>query len=363
MKRISFRLAATLLMIIFSVLTGKIAKANPERFEFYNNTRSLGMGGASVALSSDETSLYRNPANLASVRSFYLTYFDPELEASTYSVQRVYEVAIGKTDASTSQYLEANKGTYYYSKVQLTPSFVRKNFGFGLIYKKEMGGQMKADAMSYDIKSHEDVGVLLGFGYGLMGGVVKIGASVKAINRIEVDDENIPPTSSIDPINIGNEGTAISYDVGLLIQAPWKALPTIGAVVRDVGNTVFDKYDGLRQTTTLRPKEVLQSVDVAISLFPIHSKNLRSLWTVEYRDLSNAYEESDLIKKLHVGVEFNSNDLFFFRAGLNQKYWTAGLEIAGRYTTWQLASYGEEVGTVDTPKEDRRFSTKVSLRF
>lgn len=67
-----------------------------EWLEFYNTTRSLGMGGTSVAISSDETALFRNPANLGSVRGVYGTFLDPELEGSSNFVSHVSSNSTGK---------------------------------------------------------------------------------------------------------------------------------------------------------------------------------------------------------------------------------------------------------------------------
>jgi hypothetical protein len=71
MKRISIDTRSVFL--IASSFLALNAKANNEWIELYNNTRSLGMGGASIAVTSDDTSLYRNPANLGSVRDVYGT--------------------------------------------------------------------------------------------------------------------------------------------------------------------------------------------------------------------------------------------------------------------------------------------------
>ncbi|MNY53233.1 hypothetical protein D3C86_1889710 [compost metagenome] len=59
----------------------------------------------------------------------------------------------------------------------------------------------------------------------------------------------------------------------------------------------------------------------------------------------------------------NFGDVFFMRAGYNQRYWTAGFELASERFQWQLTSYGEEIGTSDTPKEDRRYAVKFAYRF
>jgi hypothetical protein len=48
---------------------------------------------------------------------------------------------------------------------------------------------------------------------------------------------------------------------------------------------------------------------------------------------------------------------------MNQGYWTAGLELAVYNYQMQFATYGEEIGTKDTTKEDRRYVAKFSWRF
>lgn len=363
MKRISFRLTATLLMIIFTLLCGRFARATTEWIEAYNNTRSLGMGGASVAITSDETALFRNPANLSSVRGFYGTILDPELEGSTYTIQQAYEMLMGQNVSGVKDYIESHPGTYYHSREQISPSVVFRNFGFGLIQRKEFSGQYDSTTSTNDVKFYDDLGAYLGISHGFFGGLVKIGASVKVISRIEIDNNALPSTADFDAKTVGAEGVGIGYDAGIIIQAPWRFTPTLAAVVHDIGNTVFDKQDGFRLRAPSRPNEVKQSIDVAASLFPIHQNNLRSVWTLEYSDVANSRSDNDLMKRVHFGLEVNSGDLFFFRAGLNQRYWTAGFEIAGRYVTWQVASYGEEIGTADTPREDRRYTSKVSFRF
>ena len=87
------------------------------------------------------------------------------------------------------------------------------------------------------------------------------------------------------------------------------------------------------------------------------------MWTLEYSDLTNSRNDTDSAKRMHLGFEFNTRDIFFLRLGYNQRYATGGLEIASENIVWQLSSYGEEIGTAAAPREDRRISTKYSLRF
>jgi len=108
-------------------------------------------------------------------------------------------------------------------------------------------------------------------------------------------------------------------------------------------------------------------VDVGIALFPISSKRTRVSWTAEYRDVLTASEEFDVYRRIHTGIELNIADALFLRAGMNQRYWTAGLEFAMANYQLQAATYGEEIGTATattiTPREDRRYTLKFAFRF
>lgn len=356
MKRI-FISTRCALLIMLSLLSFK-AVANNEWLEFYNNTRSLGMGGASVAVTSDDTSLYRNPANLGSIRDVYGTALDPEIEGTSNLTAAQIDIK------SVMETLSTKPDTYYRSKQQISPVLVRRNVGFGFIYKNEISAEItSANPTVMDTKYINDAGAVFGANLRLFDGRIKIGGAAKFINRIEVQNSALSTSGPTDLQTIGSEGSAVAFDGGLLIQAPWTYIPTLGVVVRDIGDTTFDKKDGFRMRTSTRPAPVKQSVDAALAIFPIHSNYFRSVWTIEYSDITNSRNDTDSAKRAHVGIEFNTRDIFFVRLGYNQRYATAGLEIASENIVWQLATYGEEIGTEAAPREDRRISTKLAIRF
>lgn len=362
MKRILLSARCALIFISFLSLN---SFANNEWTEFYNNTRSLGMGGAGIAITSDETSLFRNPANLGSIRDFYGTLIDPEIEAGSRFTNQFGVNALGPAfDLSKVQsILDTNRDSYYHVKSQFTPSFVTRNFGLGFLYKNEMNAQTNTAGTSMDVKYQNDMAAVLGTNLRLFDGRIKIGGSVKMINRIEVVN---PALSTTGPLDLGSnaaEGTAFAFDGGILLQAPWDLLPTLGAVVHDIGDTAFDKKDGVRMRTATEPATVKQSVDAAISIFPIHGNGIRTVWTLEYSDITNSRNDTYNIKRVHAGAEVNLHDLFFIRAGYNQGYVTGGLELASERFQWQVATYAEEVGTEAAPQEDRRYNTKITIRF
>ncbi len=362
---------AQLWSLVFVIgFTGVSARAQTvnqtgEVREFFNGVRSLAMGGASIAVVNDETALISNPAGLGKLRDFYGTIADPEIDASSSLVSKYLKQSFGNPfdPAQVQKTLDASRETPFHTRVQMFPSLVVRNFGIGLFIKSSMDAYMDATGANMQTYYVSDYALLLGYNLRLFDGRVKLGVVGKAISRIEID-KNLSTTGAMDIASNASEGGALGTDVGLTLTAPWTWLPTLSAVVRDVGGTNFTAGSGLRGiTTTTRPAKVDQDIDVAFAFFPLHANRSRSSFTVELQKLKAYGLATDKQRYMHVGYEYNYSDLLFFRAGMNQRYWTAGMELASEKTQIQIASYGEDVGIDGTPIEDRRLIFKFSLRF
>lgn len=332
--------------------------------ENYNGIRSLGMGGAGVAIVNDETAMHTNPAGLGRLRDSYGTIIDPEIETS-YTSKKMYDAKAFTNPLDLEQAeatADASRGSLLHTRAQIFPSYVAKNFGIGFHGLRTLDAKMNAAGTAMTTYYRDDLSLLLGVNLRLFDGRIKIGAVGKAISRIEID-KDIPIPGSLDVSQHASEGVGVGIDSGIIMTAPIAWLPTIAAVMRDAGSTPFDSGSGLRLTTTTRPKTIEQDIDVGLSVFPIHSNSSRSTFTLEYQKLTEASKAVDKNRYYHLGYEFNYGDLFFLRMGMNQRYWTAGIEFASEHTQFQIASYGEDIGVDGSPEEDRRYVFKFSFRF
>lgn len=361
MKRILF---VGLIQII--LLAASFSEVNAqERRSFYSGVRCQAMGGACIAVVNDETALVVNPAGLGKLRDMYGTVFDPEIETNGnfpgfYSAE-AFSNPFELEDIKGA--LDKKRGDQYHMKAQVMPSFVARNFGIGLLGNYILDARMSDDGSTIDTFYRNDFALVLGFNFRFFDGRVKLGFNTRLISRIEANNPTLSSAGSLNYNSIASEGVGLATDVGLILAAPWTYIPTVTAVLRDVGGTSFDKTSGLRMETATRPEIVKQDLDVAVALFPIHSNNVRSSWTIEYRGLLTSADEPDKAKLLHAGLELNFGDVAFFRAGYNQRYWTSGFEIASERFQWQFATYGEEIGTQSAPREDRRYTLKFAYRF
>jgi hypothetical protein len=204
----------------------------------------------------------------------------------------------------------------------------------------------------------------MGVNFRLWNGIIKVGANARIDNRTEVHNSTIDDTSSdLTLQSLATSGIGIGSDTGVMLTAPVAYLPTLAAVYRDAGRTSYTVRDGLFMTSTNKPDSTPATLDGALSIQPILGKNVRSTWTVQLDDTMNVYKEKDIMRRAHGGVEFNFADAIFVRAGMNQRYWTAGLELAMGNYQFQAASYGVDIGADGSPQEDRRYEVKFAFRF
>ncbi|MCB0393726.1 MAG: hypothetical protein KDD25_04170 [Bdellovibrionales bacterium] len=346
-----------------------------EMVEFYTGIRQLGMGGVVVATVNDETALISNPAALGKLRDAFVTIADPELTSNgpTYGMGTEGAFADVFDPFKVYEYLtdeeEDHSKDAIYAKGQIFPSVVLKNFGFGFFGKMEYSAYIDEDAdedEAFKYNYTNDYAAILGYNLRIWEGRIKIGFSGRAINRIEMHesfDSDPTQVTEIDSSDYVKEGVGIAGDAGIILTGPWTWLPSIAAVWRDIGHTKFNQNDGLLLDTEERPDIVHSTVDVGFSITPLLSNFSRVQIAGEYRDVTMANKDTDPMKRIHAGIEFNFYDALFFRGGMNQRYWTAGMEIALGILQFQVASYGEEIGTAENPREDRRYLGKLAIRF
>lgn len=347
-------------LLVASVASGQTYEVR----SFYRGIRSLGMGGAGIAAVNDETALLVNPAGLGKLRDVYGTIIDPEFEGSTNWPAIYTSSAFSNplTPDSMQAALAASPDTHFHSKVQLFPSFVVRNFGVGIYTKRLLDARVDPTQTNMRVFYQDDMALVLGFNFRLWGGRIKLGATGKIISRIEIDD-NLPIADGLTVAGNASEGLGLGIDAGLMLTAPIVWLPSLTAVARDVGGTSFSQMTGVRLTSASQPVRQEQDIDVGFSLSPIHGTRSRSVFTAEYQKISQAAAATDKIRYVHVGYEYNFADLFFLRAGMNQRYWTAGFEFSSENTQIQFAYYGEDIGPDGAPEEDRRWVWKFVFRF
>lgn len=344
-----------------------------EIYDFYSGVRQLGMGGVYTAVVNDETALLTNPAGLGKIRDIIVTVADAEvhLGSETTRVAKLDNMTKVLNVQGLLDALNETKGTHWHAKAQVFPSLVGPNFGFGLHAKYAYDAEVSPDGAVYRLDYRNDYAFALGYNFRFFNGILKVGFAARLVDRIEVAEDLDATATGLELSSLASEGMGVGADLGVILSAPVALLPALSVVVRDVGNTSYSLSDGLFMSTQSRPRHTEQRVDAGIALFPILSNRVRATFAADYHGVMTASEEKDPMRRVHVGCELNVADFLFLRAGMNQRYWTAGLEFASERFQLQMASYGEEIGAISVSdatttvktREDRRYVGKIAIRF
>lgn len=210
--------------------------------------------------------------------------------------------------------------------------------------------------------------------WGVTGKFINRGYFSKSVDAIELAaDSNIVQTSDL------KEGYFIDADIGFLYKPhiseddsilSWFRLarPTFGAVIRNVVDA--DAMGSLKlfnkdANSNSKPAKLNRVIDIGSRWeYP-------SVWIFGGRgtlDIKNILHPAFNIRKgLHLGLEFDWTMASWwkgnYRVGLNQGYLSAGISALFTWFNLDLVTYGEDVGTYHSSKENRIYLSRFSMNF
>lgn len=360
----------------------------------YQTPRALGMGDAFVAVASDYSALFYNPAGLARRDKGQIN-----ASIGVEGAPGVADFFKEFSDIASSNQTESQKQTAYLETIQrhygdvysfrttlMEAAWVRPKWGVALIPLD----------LSVEMAMHQLVGptinatvyadTTLGLGYAddvadFSNGRLSWGVTGKFVNRgfFSQAVSAIDLASSTEIVSKEDllEGYTVDADVGVLWtpelpeEGFWSVMslakPTFGAVVRNIGETGFGQSLKLinKDAQNGTPEKLYRVVDLGSRWeYP-------SVWifggrgVLDIRDLN--HPDFSWRKGLHLGFEFDWTVTSWwkghYRVGLNQGFWTAGLSAELGVFNLDLVSYANDVGSRNTPVESRLYALKMNLDF
>ena len=381
--KVMFRFFVFIFLSFIFINTNFHKALTEERKEFFNEVRGLGMGGAQIGTVNDGSAILINPAALGKLKEPTLVVIDPEISFNKEFLNVInFNLIRSFNFKKIFDKLKKEKGKTFHEKVQMFPSFTFTNFGFGLLAKYELNEEIlverKHESGRETVSSSSTKDLLLdytndlafatGFSFRFFDGRIKLGVGLRFINRVEVNEKLDSNEIDMRLFKLATEGFGIGKDIGAVLTLPWVYVPSLSAVLRDVGDTNYDFLGGIFYDTDKRPIKTPQSLDLGFSFFSIMRERKMLSFSAELRDIFNSKEKGqsyrdDIMRRVHAGMEFNYHDKFFVRLGMNQMYWTLGFEMTRIYYQFQVAIYGEEIGLGKDRRESRRIVGKLSFRI
>ncbi|MFK7871697.1 MAG: hypothetical protein AB8C84_00805 [Oligoflexales bacterium] len=390
--------------------------------EYFVPPRSAAMGGASVGVSHDESSIWTNPAGIGRIRKvrarssvhmvkvpnlvggsnnegrqFYSS-FQSQAALNQDSkpwenIQRVIEATESasqqaiwlRASANPIVFFEAGKNT----PVAIGPYTNNKVKSW---IDPADSGQIRVDTIL-------DTGAVLGLGLHNRTNRWNLGLQLRPIQRYALEDKI--PVSLLDTAqrselqsrieSSANIGTALAIDAGMMFTVADYWFPTLGIAVFNLPTGCYENYlnpyDATRHSIcgtvfngSVRNKEALSVVDptdirIGVSIMPRIFRKITLRFAADLHHLyvtdgTNFYGLPGLepLRQLHGGVEvFVGNPLmispFSARIGFAQGFLSGGFGLRMGSFALDATFYGADISENESPREDRRTVVGASLEF
>jgi hypothetical protein len=370
------------------------AVAAPQSY-LYKDTRTMAMGGASVATGGYSTAVFSNPAGLAKLPTDHGMIVEL-LGFQATATQNGTEIFTDLADASDSgdssdieDVLEKYAGQPVYIDFS-NYSSVSYNHGdiawsIGLLAATDINVTANPYNISVlELQTRAYGGVNAGVSYTLRDmwlGDLSLGLGGKFYGQNSYEDV-LDPDDILDFEGKADEiideasetNTAFAFDLGAIYQFNVPLKPSFGLSIMNIGGLDFDDAYGSQPMTVniggaVEPEiPFIKRTRIAIDYVDVLNANTFRIYDynpdedgLSYRDV----ESNDIIQQLNLGMSAllydNTWSSLELAAGLYQGNWTAGIDFAASIFKLSFASYAEEVGPVSGDKTDRRYTASLGL--
>jgi len=385
--------------IILSTLLGattSLMALGAEHASLYKDPRVMGMGGANIAVGGYSSSVFSNPAGLASINKkngYIVDILNLEVSGSAGIKDFVEDISDAETDEEMTDMLKKYAGEHFHVGVDNYSAISHNGDSFawsvGILAASDInfeahpngstnGGLLETTSRAYG-------GVILGAAkeYDTKIGRVDVGVGLKFITQKSYEGA-LGLSELVDSEDLGatlqDKYEKDSFGVGLDLGVTYHPFedtiwhPAIGLSVLNIGTMSMDDQYGQQPTT----------VNVGISIAPEVKYLDKLVFAVDYVDIFNAnivriydytsdgevikysdYTDSDIMKRLRLGMGVGLVDTKYFstqvNVGLYQGAYTAGLDMALTIFKLNIATYEEQVGTGSVDIPDRRYIALLSL--
>ncbi len=347
----------------------------------YTSTRALGMGNAFIALADDHSALFYNPAALLFRKDSQLRMFlRAGLDRDVLNFKDDIDAA-GDDPQKMNKALESHYGEHMYFRAPtIGLIYVRPKWGFAIIpadFSVDLALHRSVSASVF-VNAYLDTTLAFGRAHPLNFKFLKknqlsVGWTLKSIHRLYYSDviqaAQLATDEELVNIDRSSEGLTLDADIGFLYQTKRKESkwfqPSIGFVVRNVFDYGYPVNFKVFNDDPKEPPKLQRRFDLGTKF------NLPNFWVFEPKitaDMRDMGHRNWTPKKgFHAGTEMFWNMRSWWKghwsAGINQGYPSFGFGALLGIFQLDVASWGEEVGTSDSPRESRRYIVEASLDF
>lgn len=383
--------------------------------EVFESTRPLGMGGAFTAIANDQAALWTNPAGAARARKAWARnsvglFRLPEIILGANSEGKgFYDAFSASTEKNAQTVIDQGSGIAdkpIWFRAAAAPAILfglggRNGIPMAIAGYTHTAASIVVDPNSTGtarVNSVSDAGGLLNVGWSTESNRFNFGMQFRGVYRYAYEDAI--PTSELTSTPTmkerfaadANTSTGFGVDAGLLMTLADFWFPTLGVAAFNlpVGcrEDYLNPFSMLRENVcgtvysgSISNPDAMSIVDptdfrVGVSITPRLGRSANMRFAIDAHHLALASGSNNYglvgvepIKLVHAGAEFFwGNPLlpdspFSVRAGMAQGFVTAGATVKLLKMSFEFATFGRDVSTDATPKEDRRYQAAWSFEF
>ncbi len=401
------RTAILLTLALATVSSRAFAQEIPESFA---PVRPMGVGGAFTAIANDENTVWTNPAGLNRGKKprsrggiSFRTSPNLVLGANTASREFIQGVNQSSLDASQiSDQADSLASKPFWASTSIFP-LLKFRAGdtpnlAGVYSYTTLQSVVDDDNTSLAKTSAvSDLGAVYGMAFSSKDQRLSFGITGRYVARYAYEEKILltelkdAKTLQADIKDKSNRSTATAVDLGFLWTVADFWFPTIGISVLNA--PLSCKEDYLNPFSKKREKvcgtvfkgdfenpEAISTVDptdirVGLSITPRFSSKLAARIALDAHhlpatvgDMNYGLGGIEALKLLHAGIEFFvGNPLetspFTIAMGMNQGFFTFGTTVSMGSLAIEFATYGKDISTTSSPKEDRRMQLGLSFEL
>ncbi|MBU1108977.1 MAG: hypothetical protein KKB51_20025 [Candidatus Riflebacteria bacterium] len=363
---------AAALIALFCVLSTALPVSAARQF-VYESARTLGMGGASVAVANDHQALLTNPAGLGlQTKSSYsvinaLAEQNDDYSKVNGSIKRLSDDDTGTSRTANYNSLMDIMGKTGY-QAWSTMGYYLGSTGFGMAAYYRDSEQFSVENPANPVVKSEvyqdtvlSGSIARGFNETQMlfkdRTIGWWGATMKVAARKTTDQSYYARDfAALTPKvlkNTDRSGTTLDFDLGALWQLnnPWQT--SLGLFVGNVLSTDYSEEAGTLE----------RQFAIGATIKPLTGTPERNEKLILAADYWETGDDGTALTKLRLGMQVQIAKGLHFLCGLRGGYPTAGFALSWYDLRLQAATYGEELGQRPGEKEDRRHALSINLEF
>lgn len=397
-------------LIVALLASGAGAVRAEEIPESYIPVRPQAIGGAFTAIANDEDAVWTNPAGIARIRkarsrSAVSLIKVPNLVVGANTKSREFIKGIGSSSENADQIAaQADElgDKPFWATTQLFPMMMFNIDDIpavvGVYSRTTLKSVVNQDNPELaNTEAISDLGGLFGVAFTDRTNRINFGVQARYIARYAYE-EKVPLTTLADGRALqaqikekSNKSTALAVDTGFLWTFADFWFPTIGvAILNGPSGCRADYLNPFSKTRitacgtvfsgAFANEEAVSTVDptdirAGVSISPRFGHKLGARIAVDMHHNAviaggkvYGLDGVDVMKQLHAGIEFFTGNPLLpspltFGFGLNQGYYTVGASIRLGALSLDFASFGRDISSNSSPKEDRRLLGGLSLDF